>query len=71
MEFIGKIVKVPVSGGSWGIEGEDGQQYMPVNGIPATFRRQGLRVRIHARPASGMDIFMWGKQISISSINKV
>lgn len=71
MELIGKVVKVSVSGGTWGIEGDDGQQYMPVNGIPQGFRKQGLRVKIDAQPASGVDLFMWGRQVSISSIHKV
>ena len=71
MELIGKVVKVSVSGGTWGIEGEDGQQYMPVNGIPQGFRKQGLRVRCNAQPANGVDLFMWGRQVSILSIDEI
>ncbi|MEM6630670.1 MAG: hypothetical protein AAF694_13405 [Bacteroidota bacterium] len=70
MEFSGKVVRIPVSGGSWGIEGDDGQQYRPVNGIPKKYQTAGARVRVRAEAVQGMDIFMWGRQISISSIQE-
>lgn len=69
MQISGKVVYVDLSGGFWGIEGRNGQQYRPVNGLPSAYRKQGLQVKAKVTPASGMSIFMWGKQVNILEIN--
>ena len=36
-------------GGFWAVKGDDGTTYDPVDGLPADFQRDGLRVRLEAK----------------------
>ena len=69
MQITGKVVHVNLSGGFWGIEADDGQKYCPVNKIPASHRKEGLRVVADISPANTMGIFMWGIPVKIKSID--
>jgi len=67
----GTIVYKDISGGFWGIEGDDGKKYMPVNGIPTSFRQEGKRVEISVEPAGGMGIQMWGENVTLTDIKSL
>lgn len=69
MQISGKVVYVELSGGFWGIEASNGNQYHPINGLPAAFRKQALRITARVTPASGMGIFMWGEQVNLLDIS--
>lgn len=69
MQISGKVVYVDLSGGFWGIEARNGQQYRPINGLPKAFQKQGMKVSAKVTPASGMSIFMWGEQVNLLDIN--
>lgn len=71
MKITGKIVHVDLSGGFWGIEGEDGQKFYPVDGLPGPFQQEGLRIKARVRPADTFTIFMWGAGVEIDRIEKV
>lgn len=71
MQISGKIVHVDLSGGFWGIEGEAGQKFYPVDGLPRPFRKEGLQVKATVRPSDVFSIFMWGANVEIDSIEKV
>lgn len=65
--IVGKVVYETIESGFWGIEGDDGQQWLPVH-MPESLKKKGLRVRVIARERD--DVFsmqMWGTSIQILS----
>lgn len=68
MQISGKVTYVDLSGGFWGIAGANGQNYQPVNGIPAKYRKEGTKVTASVKEVPGVSIFMWGQQVKIESI---
>lgn len=71
LHITGRVVHVPIEGGFFGIEGEDGTHYDPVN-LSEDFRKDGLRVRVTARPREEVvSIRMWGRIIEIIAIEKM
>ncbi|RMG86746.1 MAG: hypothetical protein D6714_03650 [Bacteroidetes bacterium] len=65
MKIKGTITYVALGPGFWGIVGDDGKEYRPVN-LPAKYQKEGLKVALEARPASeDMSVFMWGKAVRI------
>ncbi len=68
--IIGTIDYVGLEGGFYAIEGDDGQAYDPIN-LPDNFKRDGLRVRVIARPQPLMGSFhMYGQIIEIVEIEQ-
>ncbi|RMG67460.1 MAG: hypothetical protein D6722_13100 [Bacteroidetes bacterium] len=68
----GKVTYVDISGGFWGIVGDDGAKWHPQNGLPASFRQEGLRVQASGKPAvAAFGISMWGQQMDITDIKKL
>lgn len=63
----GTVVYVPLEGGFFGILGDNGVQYEPVN-LPEEFRVDGLRVVFVAEHVEGASIFMWGELIRLIEI---
>lgn len=71
MTITGKIVYQNLSGGFWGIEGDDGEQYRP-DDMPSALQKEGLRVRVSLKESGGgMSVFMWGKSVRIQSYEKI
>lgn len=71
MQITGKMVHVSLSGGFWGIKGDNGQSYCPVNEIPKKFQKEGLRIKAVISPADVMGIFMWGENVKVNHINSL
>lgn len=71
MMITGTITYVDLSGGFWGIEGDDGQKYTPNDQLPDTFHQEGLKVKAELRPANGFGIFMWGQQVNVIKIEQL
>ena len=66
----GTIKHLKIEGGFFGIIGEDGNKYRPIN-LPKDYQKAGLKVEVEARLRGGMmSIHMWGKNIEIISIKK-
>lgn len=64
----GTVRYLDISGGFWGIAGDDGKNYDPMGLAPA-FRKEGLRVRFEARPETDMmSSRMWGTMVTITHI---
>lgn len=60
-----------LEGGFYGIIGDDGKKYDPVN-LDSQFAIDGLRVKVRARVMSGTaTVHMWGKIIEIIEINRL
>jgi hypothetical protein len=69
LEFIGTVVFVPLEGGFYGIVGEDGRRYDPIN-LADSLRKDGLKVRIKALSVEhGASFHMWGQRIEIVEIS--
>lgn len=65
----GKVKYLEFEGGFWGIVGEDGQEYRPVN-MPEQLKHDGESVEVTARPAEGaMSMHMWGQPIKITAFH--
>lgn len=66
----GQVVYVPLEGGFFGILGDNGVRYEPVN-LPEEFRVDGLRVLFVAEHVDGVSIHMWGELIRLTHIEAV
>ncbi|MDH7569123.1 MAG: hypothetical protein QHJ73_06005 [Armatimonadota bacterium] len=67
----GTITYIALEGGFYGIVGDDGHRYDPVN-LPKEFQQNGLRVRFEVRPRPDMASFhMWGILVEVVSISKL
>ena len=64
----GTVAYVQLEGGFYGIKGDDGKSYDPVN-LPAGFCKDGLRVRFEAKELKDqMSFHMWGTIVQIVHI---
>jgi hypothetical protein len=67
----GTVKHQGLEGGFWGIVGDDGQNYDPVNLAPE-FQKEGLRVSFEAVPAQNqMSIHMWGTIVELKTIARL
>jgi len=65
MTIRGTVTYQDLSGGFWGIIGEDGQAWRPSK-MPKALQNNDLKVEITAKKAkTGFSIFMWGTAIDI------
>jgi hypothetical protein len=67
----GTVVFLSFEGGFYGIKGDDGRSYDPIN-LPEDFRVDGLRVRFEAKGLTGQASFhMWGIMVELIHIQKL
>ena len=69
MKITGTIVHQDLEGGFWGIEGDDGQKYKPVDALPDAVQTDGLRVEAEVEPANVLSFAMWGRNVHVHAIN--
>jgi hypothetical protein len=69
-EIQGVIVYQDISGGFWGILGDDGQKYAPES-LPDTLRQEGLRVKATVQTAPVMSVRMWGLDVIVESVERM
>lgn len=68
--FSGRVTRVPLEGGFYGIVSDKGEKYDPLD-LKEGFRKDGLRVEVTARPRPDMASFhMWGEMVEIESIRE-
>ena len=61
----GKIVYQDLGMGFWGIVGDDGREWLPVN-LPTILQVKGKRVRVNVRQVEdGVSMFMWGTMVEL------
>ena len=61
----GKAAYQSLGPGFWGIIGEDGKEYRPVN-MPNQLKYEGKQVSVKVLPAEEeMSVFMWGEAVRI------
>ncbi len=67
----GKVTRVQIEGGFWGILGDDGTKYDPIN-LPEEYKKDGLPVRFEVKNREDMASFhMWGQIVEIVKIENV
>lgn len=67
----GKVVYLSFEGGFYGIRGDDGRNYDPIN-LPEELRVDGLRVRFEAKEIKNQASFhMWGTIVELVHIQKL
>ena len=68
-KFSGVVKFIELEGGFYGIIGDNGINYNPVN-LPKEFQENFLKVEGEASVFDGMSFHMWGKLIQIENILK-
>jgi len=66
----GTVTYLSFEGGFYGIVGDDGKHYDPIN-MPQEFRVDGLRVRFTANFTDYMSYHMWGYVVRLVSIERL
>ena len=67
----GTVTYVDLEGGFYGILGDDGKKYDPLD-LDPEFQEDGLRVAFHATEAQGMGSFhMWGTIVNLDFIEEI
>ena len=67
-EIVGTVVYKDIEGGFYAIDGDNGSKYDPIN-LPESFRKDGLRVKVTARPRmDAMSLHMYGAIIEVVNI---
>lgn len=70
MKINGKIVRVDLETGFWGIMSDGGEKYIPVN-LPEMMKEEGLGISAKATPVKGnTGMHMWGDYIRILWIGR-
>ena len=67
----GTIKYIDLEGGFYGIAGDDGTNYNPIN-LAEPYRRDGLRVRFEATPRTDLlSTQMWGTLVELTRIDRL
>ena len=56
--------------GFWGIIGDDGNEYLPIN-MPQQLKMEKAKITVTAHEVEVMTLFMWGTPIKITSFTTV
>ena len=62
----GTVVHKDIGMGFWGIEADNGEQYLPME-MPEDLRKEGLRVQADIVRQDGASVMMWGTLVRIVS----
>ncbi len=62
----GTVRFMTFEGGFWAVRGDDNVTYDPLNGLPAAFQVEGLRVRLEAKRRRMPTTFTWPARSSRS-----
>ena len=71
MQITGTVSYIDLSGGFWGIIGDDGKKYNPLRGLPANLQKEGTKIRANCKPSTDFSIHMWGKNVDLQSIEQI
>lgn len=68
MKIKGKVIYQDLGVGFWGIIGDDGSEWLPVN-MPNQLKVKGAEVEIQAIESDQESMAMWGSPIKILSFH--
>ena len=60
----GIVVYKNIGTGFWGIEGLNGEEWLPVN-LPIALQEERKRVRLKVKVLEGENFFMWGEMVEV------
>ena len=66
--FVANIKWIPLEGGFYGLEADDGRRFLPLK-LPDEFKKQGLKVGVKGKIKKVYTIYMWGKPFEIHEID--
>ena len=66
MKITGKVTKVNIGPGCWGIITNSGKEYRVVN-MPQQLKDEGKTVTVTVRPVDEMSIFQWGEAVKVTT----
>jgi len=71
IQITGIVRYLQLEGGFYGIIGDDGEKYKPMN-LEPQYEVDGLKVKVQARIVKGVaGIHMWGKSVEVLEIEKI
>lgn len=62
------MVHQNLEGGFWGIEGNDGRQWLPLN-MPEQLKEKGKEVSLTVKEADVVGVQMWGTPVKVVSFH--
>jgi hypothetical protein len=68
MQIKGQVKYQEIEGGFWGIVGDDGAKYVPVEGFPDSFKKDGLKIMTEVEIVHMIGTSMWGQYVKVLSI---
>ena len=68
MKITGKVTFQNLEGGFWGIEDDQGGQWLVMD-MPSQLQINGARVEVSARRSNQETMFMWGEPVEIISFH--
>lgn len=69
MYISGRISYQDLEGGFWGILGDDGCKYLPIDGLPESFQKDELRVEAEVETVHMVGTAMWGQYVKVLSMS--
>ena len=70
MDIHGRISFQDLEGGFWGILGGNGEKYLPVDGVPEEYRKDGLHIRARIETVHMVGTSMWGQYVKLLAISR-
>ena len=71
MRITGTMVYQDLEGGFWGLAGDDGQQYEPVDALPDSVLTEGCRVRADVEPVDVISFRQWGRPVRVRHVARI
>lgn len=66
MKIVGKVLRLPFGDDAYGIEDEQGRQYLPIN-MPNQLKKDGAIVKCSIKLTDVATIIMWGEPVFITA----
>ena len=67
----GKVVRVELEGGFWGVVDSEGNRYVPISPFLPEIQKDGLNILAHIELVTVFSTTMWGKHARFHSIQGV
>jgi len=66
----GEVVYVDLGPGFFGVKGEDGKDYRPVQ-FPEQLKTTGAKVSLLVKPSDKMSMLMWGQAVDVKGFKTI
>ena len=71
MRITGTITYQDFEGGFWGLAGDDGQRYEPLDPLPEEVLSEGCRVAAEVEPAGMLSFKQWGRPVRVQTVTRL